>query len=62
MTCCRNTHTHIYIYIYIYKIDKTETQVVFKSMQKKGITLKEIQEPMVQILAENSPSNATVKK
>ena len=43
-------------------MDKTEACTVINYLQKKGITLKEIHEDMIQILVENSPSNVTVKK
>lgn len=43
-------------------MDKRETRAVIKYLQKKGMTPKEIHEDMVQTLAEDSPSYATVKK
>ena len=43
-------------------MDKAKTQIVAKYLQKKSMIPKEIQENMVQILAEDSPAYETVKK
>ena len=44
------------------KMDKAEVRAVIKYLQKKSMTPKEIHEDRMQIFADNSLSNATVKK
>ena len=43
-------------------MDKTEARAVINYLQKKRMALKEIPEDMVQIFAEDSSYDATVKK